>query len=265
MILYLVRHGKPDYTTDTLLPEGWEQARRVSNRLAASGLDAIYSSPMGRARETAQPTAERLGLPIQVEEWAHELGHESDALFPDGSYRTISELPHEHFHKEPLVSLTQPQALACAPGLTDTHFAERVKELGDGLDGLLARNGYARQPNGLYLATEHTDRHIALFCHAGMTRVLVSHLMHIPVHLLMTASVPHFTAVTAFLFHREEHGPETTPILMSFGDCGHLYDDQPLTACWHHVPFGERSIAWPISTRCASSCSPTITGRCWAT
>ena len=66
MLLYLIRHGEPDYVTDTLTEEGWKQARLVSDRLIESGLDEIHSSPMGRARQTAQPTAEKLGLPVIV-------------------------------------------------------------------------------------------------------------------------------------------------------------------------------------------------------
>src|SRR5205807_1529326 len=59
MRLYLVRHaeaapGTPDELR-TLTPAGREQARRLGERLQAQGVvaDAVLSSPLLRARETA--------------------------------------------------------------------------------------------------------------------------------------------------------------------------------------------------------------------
>ena len=60
MLLYLVRHGIPNYATDSLTPDGALQAEAVGKRLAATGIDEIYSSPLGRARQTAEPTARLL-------------------------------------------------------------------------------------------------------------------------------------------------------------------------------------------------------------
>ena len=62
MLLYIVRHGIPNYETDSLTPDGQKQAEAVSRRLVQAGIDEIYSSPLGRAIQTAQPTAKKLGL-----------------------------------------------------------------------------------------------------------------------------------------------------------------------------------------------------------
>ena len=95
MYLYFVRHGMPDYKTDTLLPEGVRQAEAAAKRLSYSGLDEIYSSPMGRAQETARPAAELLGLPVTVLPWAAELEDESKTVWPDGVPTRLSRLdPH---------------------------------------------------------------------------------------------------------------------------------------------------------------------------
>ena len=51
MLLYIVRHGHPDYATDSLTERGWLQAEAVGKRLAATGIDQVYSSPMGRAKQ----------------------------------------------------------------------------------------------------------------------------------------------------------------------------------------------------------------------
>ncbi len=59
MELVLVRHGLPERTAQTddppLTPEGHDQARRVADWLAPESFEAIYSSTMRRAVETAQP------------------------------------------------------------------------------------------------------------------------------------------------------------------------------------------------------------------
>ena len=85
MLLYIVRHGDPDYVTDTLTERGKIQAEAVANRMRDSKIDRVYSSPMGRARQTAEPTCRMLGLPCEIEEWAHEIGNEClHTPFPDG-------------------------------------------------------------------------------------------------------------------------------------------------------------------------------------
>jgi phosphohistidine phosphatase len=67
MRLYLVRHaeaapGDPDELR-ALTEQGQEQARRVGEQLARNGVrpDAVLSSPLLRARETAQAIAKATG------------------------------------------------------------------------------------------------------------------------------------------------------------------------------------------------------------
>jgi len=77
MRLILVRHGRPN-EIDSAAPgdpslnaDGWRQAQAVSKLLAEEGITRIVASPMRRARETAQPLAERLGLDVDlVAGWA---------------------------------------------------------------------------------------------------------------------------------------------------------------------------------------------------
>ena len=61
LLLYIVRHGDPDYATDSLTERGILQAEAVGKRIAASKIDRIFSSPMGRAKQTAEPACRLLG------------------------------------------------------------------------------------------------------------------------------------------------------------------------------------------------------------
>jgi 2,3-bisphosphoglycerate-dependent phosphoglycerate mutase len=74
--LLLVRHGETDWNaegrlqghTDRPLNEyGRRQAAALAERLADDGIDAVYSSDLSRARETADIVAGRLGLPVVLE------------------------------------------------------------------------------------------------------------------------------------------------------------------------------------------------------
>ncbi|NYI06808.1 bifunctional RNase H/acid phosphatase [Allostreptomyces psammosilenae] len=82
--LLLLRHGETPLTPlkrfsgtggdDPELSErGLDQARRAAEALAAGGgIDAVVASPLARCRQTAQVVADRLGLPVRVEEGFRE-------------------------------------------------------------------------------------------------------------------------------------------------------------------------------------------------
>src|SRR6266849_5148193 len=80
--LYLIRHGEAlgaihDIVGDTALsPHGITQAQRLRDRLAATGeilADALISSTLIRARQTAEIIATALGLPISFDDEVQEL------------------------------------------------------------------------------------------------------------------------------------------------------------------------------------------------
>jgi probable phosphomutase (TIGR03848 family) len=101
--MLLVRHGRTP-TTGQVLPgrtrglhlsdEGRRQAEALAGRLAEWGgrapargrVAAVYASPMERARETAAPLAEALGLGVQVERGLNECD------FGEWTGRTLKEL-----------------------------------------------------------------------------------------------------------------------------------------------------------------------------
>lgn len=72
MRVYLVRHAKAEPgEPDELRPlakKGRKQARALGERFAADGIDAVVSSPLLRARETAEAIAKAAGLEVQLDE-----------------------------------------------------------------------------------------------------------------------------------------------------------------------------------------------------
>jgi probable phosphomutase (TIGR03848 family) len=58
-----------------LSPEGLRQAEALAERLAASSIQALYSSPLERARATAAPLAARLGLEVQIADELDEIDY----------------------------------------------------------------------------------------------------------------------------------------------------------------------------------------------
>ena len=78
--IFIARHGSrlddenPDWARQSrrpwdppLAPRGRDQAGRLAARLGDSGVNFIFSSPFLRALETAEPLADILDLPLQVE------------------------------------------------------------------------------------------------------------------------------------------------------------------------------------------------------
>jgi probable phosphoglycerate mutase len=89
MELLLIRHALPirredvDGPADPELSEaGRDQALHLANWLADERLDAVYSSPMQRARETAAPLASVHGLEVLVDEELAEYDRQSHWYVP---------------------------------------------------------------------------------------------------------------------------------------------------------------------------------------
>jgi 2,3-bisphosphoglycerate-dependent phosphoglycerate mutase len=138
--LVLVRHGLPvrhEVTEGTADPDldarGHEQARRVAEYLRSETIDAIYSSPMARARQTAAPLAELLGLDPILEPGIaesdrdgkfyapyEELKASGDPRWRDGM--TAAEWSSEH---EPLEEFHE-RVMRAIAGIVESHPGQRV-------------------------------------------------------------------------------------------------------------------------------------------
>ena len=102
MRFILVRHGETEWNatgqyqgqTDIPLSEtGRAQAAALGKRFETIHVDAVYSSPLQRAYDTARAIAEPKGLLIQKVEGFKELISANGTARPRKSLRSASESP----------------------------------------------------------------------------------------------------------------------------------------------------------------------------
>jgi probable phosphoglycerate mutase len=93
--IFLVRHGAIDALGREIVgrspgihlnEQGRAQAARVADALASVPITGILSSPLERCRETAQPLADRLKLPVTICEGVNEVD------FGDWTGKNLQEL-----------------------------------------------------------------------------------------------------------------------------------------------------------------------------
>ena len=215
MKIYLIRHGDPDYANDTLTERGHREAEALVAYLKAEDIHEIFSSPLGRARDTARYTAESLGLEVTVEPWMAEL-----------DLRTDSEVPHSvwdipgHSIRNPEY-LRDTNAFELVPSLPGPRVREVMEELRRNSDKFLASLGYVRD-GGVYQIENHTDRRIAVFAHGGFGLGWLSVLLEIPLPLMWSGFFLHTSSVTQILFD-ERSSSIATPRCLMMSALPHLF------------------------------------------
>lgn len=76
MKILIIRHGDPDYSIDGLTEKGKNEAEMLAERIAKENVKAVYCSTLGRARLTAQPFLDKLGITAEYKEWLKEFDYE---------------------------------------------------------------------------------------------------------------------------------------------------------------------------------------------
>ena len=222
MKLLIIRHGNPDYANDTLTEKGWAEAHALAERLKDYHIDAIYTSPLGRAKDTARPTVEVTGIQPVVLDWLRE--------FPAGvktAYRPGGMCPWE----------MRPLHWSARPGLCDREewktsepFAESdcpavFERVGESFNALMAEYGYTRDGDVYRMDPEKApnDKTIAFFCHQGLGLALFSHIVGLsPAWVWQTMFLPTSSVTEVHMeTHREEPGIAAARV-MNLGDISHL-------------------------------------------
>lgn len=193
MKIYFVRHGHPDYSTDSLTELGHKQAAAAAERLKDRGIERVFSSTMGRAWQTAEYTANRLGLEITPCDFMREIswGPVGDEEILDGGHpwllaaRSVSEGK----------SLCERDWRACE-NYRNNRLLLTTDTVITGLDGWLEDLGYKRE--GEYyrvMGTGATDV-VAMFTHGTASATAFSHLFNIPLPQVIGLLCIDYTCVT---------------------------------------------------------------------
>lgn len=220
MLLYIVRHGDPVYVTDSLTERGKRQAEAVGKRIYDSQIDRIFSSPMGRALETAEPACRLLGLECNIEEWTHEIGDERLTPFPDGKLKSITNVQNTYYLENGNIDLNYNEAFTCT-GINESNIKSAVDFIEKHGNEFLERLGYKKE-NGVYKILRNNEEKVALFCHSAFARAWLSVLLHIPFHIMWSSFSYTHTGVTVLEFKNNPNGI-TAPRCLCFSDMSHLY------------------------------------------
>ena len=179
MEVTLIRHAQPHWEPDgaavdepTLTEYGFRQAERTAEHLANEKFDALYVSPLRRARETAEPIARALGLEPVALSWLRELTLPS---LEGSTPERVQDFFRNHRLNEP-----EKWWDGFEGGESFRHFYERVS---GGLDALLTGDHAMdiHEDTGHRLwKVPNWDARIAIVAHEGTNSICVAHLLGIP-------------------------------------------------------------------------------------
>ena len=220
MILYIIRHGDPIYSTDSLTERGKLQAEAVAKRMREAGITKVFSSPMGRAKMTAEPTCKALGLDCNIEQWAHEIEDERLTPFPDGVLKSVTVVQNTLYRENGNIDLPYGSAYEC-PGFNSSQMKSAVDRIAAAGDEFLERLGYKKEGDN-YRIVRPSEERVALFCHAAMGRAWISTLLHIPIHKMWASFAYTHTGVTVIEFANNKDGL-TAPRCRCYSDMSHLF------------------------------------------
>lgn len=162
--LFLLRHGEVEApwqgvftgATDVeLSPRGHEQARALGAYLRRVPLDAIYVSPMKRARQTLGPIVDGRDCPVITLPDLREVAV--------GDWTGLNgQQVLERYRVSSSAWLEQLERGAIPNGETGDMVRSRVR------------------PCLFHIARTHHGRSVALVCHGGIIRVILSLLLDLP-------------------------------------------------------------------------------------
>jgi probable phosphoglycerate mutase len=195
MELILIRHGLPERSAETddppLSAEGREQARRVACWLAGEAIDAVYSSPMRRAVQTAEPFAQAAGHEVRLHEGVVEFDRGS------GTYVPLEVLKREDY-------AAWQAFVASGAGEDIAQFQTMVVAA---LEEIIEAN---------------QGRRAAVFCHGGVINVWTAHVLGMRPRLFFE---PGYSSVHRYLCARS--GERN---VVSLNERAHLLETWPATA-----------------------------------
>ena len=220
MKLIIVRHGDPDYENDTLTEKGKREAELVSGRLSKLDIKDFYCSPLGRAKMTASYTLDRLGRNAGTYDWLREFDL-PPVIDPDTGKKRLAwdQLPavwtaeSGYYDKDEWVNV---------PLMRAADMEKYVREVNEGIDGIIEKHGYKRNGNYYEAVSPNTDT-VVIFCHFGVTCVMLGHILGISPMVLWHGTISLPTSVTTLVTEERREGIAYFR-MNGFGDISHLYE-----------------------------------------
>jgi probable phosphomutase (TIGR03848 family) len=184
--LLLIRHGENDLVGKKLagrLPEvhlnehGRKQAEGVAQALCKAPIKAIYSSPMERAVETAQPLAEALKLEVQLR-------------------RGLIEIDYGRFQGKTFKQLRRTKLWK------DVQGNPVVVRFPDGESFIEAQQRVAAELEAI-VALHGEEDLVACFTHGDVIRLAVAHYLQMPLNAYQRLAA-NTTSITVLVRVKDE-------------------------------------------------------------
>lgn len=219
MKIVFVRHGHPNYQLDCLTELGHQQAALAAERLKDEGIQEIYSSTCGRAVETAQHTADVIGIPIKESfDFIREINWGNDEL----------ELPHNGHPWE-----TVDDMIPAAEPLLNRDWASTARwkdnqrlhatidMVGKGVDEWMLSLGYKREGDFFRVVSHDTNKTVAMFSHGGASATALGHLFNLPFPFAIMTFRAYYTGITVVTLP-DTYGELVCPQFDLLNDCRHV-------------------------------------------
>lgn len=217
MKILIVRHADPDYSIDSITSQGKIEAELLSQRLTRLNIKEFYASTLGRAKDTAAYTLNKLNRTATECDWLKE--------FPCVINRPDKEniiawdwLPSDWTTIKDFYSIDD---WANVSAMSKGNVFSEFKYVTSEFDKLLEKHGYLRN-NNIYKVISPNEDTIVLFCHFGVECVLLSHLLGISPMLLWHGFCAAPSSVTTIVSEERQKGIAYFRV-NSFGDISHLY------------------------------------------
>lgn len=216
--ILLIRHAEPDYSVDSLTPKGRVEAELLSRRLMRYDIRDFYVSPLGRARDTAAFTLDKLERKAEILPWLREfMGSYPD---PETGKRRIVAWDVKPRIWTAFPGVTDIRSWCNAPVFKDGNVREIWQQTICGVDELLSRYGYVKD-GPVWRCEDNQAFTIALFCHFGISMAVLGYLTDISPMVLWHRTLCLPSSVTEVVTEERTKG-EVSFRMTKLGDLTHL-------------------------------------------
>lgn len=217
MKLIIIRHGEPDNPNQTLTEKGFEEVRALGEFYRDMKFDYAYTSPLARAKLTAEAVLKPMGKEAEVLPWLEEFS--AEIVHPHQTEKTIPwDFSPSYFTSQN--EFYENDRYLNHPLLQSGHVRELYEQTVSAFDDFMKCHGYKRE--GKYYRAVRANRDVVvLFCHFGMMAILMSRLMNIPYVLITQHFICPPTGVTVLYSEEREKGIAQFRC-QSYGDISHL-------------------------------------------